>query len=226
MPELTERLKAVYELVSLGAAVADIGTDHAYLPVELVKTGRVKKAIACDINQKPLLNAEKTVKSEGLLDKISLRLSDGLQMVEENEVDTVIIAGMGGEVISGIIGRAAWLKNGKHLILQPMTCPELLREYLVLNGYRIESETPVIDSGRVYTVISAFFGNNNDDKSFAYFVTGKISAKTDAGRKYLEKQLKRFSDLRRDLENIEGKEKEKSDAAAAILRINQLLEEH
>lgn len=226
MFDLSPRLQAAFEYVEYGAAVADIGTDHAFLPVALVKSGKVRNAIACDINEKPLANAKKTLELVGLKNDISLRLSDGLSEVCENEVDTVIIAGMGGEVISGIIDRTKWLKNNKHLILQPMTCPEEVRKYLSENGFEILSETAVSDAGKVYAVISARYSGAPKKCDFAYYVTGKIDAKTEGGRKYLKKQLRRFSALSHDLCNIPEKTEEKEQADSVVLKINRLLEEH
>lgn len=222
---LSLRLSTIMKKVPKGARIADIGTDHAYLPVALINEGRVNFAIACDINEKPLKNAEKTVRGAGMSDKISLRLSNGLEKVSKDEVDTVIIAGIGGEVISGIIERADWLKCNKLLILQPTTAPEALREYLANNGFFIESETAVEDANKVYTVMTVVSGTETQ-KDFAYYVTGKIDPRSVSGREYLNKQLRRFSALSESLKGIDSKQKTKADADSAVLKIKQLLEEH
>ncbi len=222
---LSKRLKTIMQKVPKGARIADIGTDHAYLPVALINEGRVNFAVACDINEKPLKNAEKTVRCAGMSDKISLRLSNGLEKVSKDEVDTVIIAGIGGEVISGIIKSADWLKDNKLLILQPTTAAEALREYLAENGFFIESETAIKDANKVYTVMTVVPGEEAE-KSFAYYVTGKIDPRSESGREYLNKQLKRFSVLSASLTGIDSKRKEKADADSVVLKIKQLLEEH
>lgn len=201
MPDLSLRLKTVASLVPVGSRVADVGTDHAYLPAYLISSGISSSVIACDKNTKPLRNAAKTVELVGCGDKISLRLSDGLEKVLPCEADAVIMAGMGGEVIAGIIERAQWLKDGKLLILQPMTSPEYLRRYLYSSGYVITDETAVEDLGKVYTVMRVTSGNEevSDD---VFYVTGKINAKTDMGKTYLKKQYIRYSTVMRDLESL------------------------
>ena len=108
---LSNRLKAAASLVRGGGILADIGTDHGYVPVYLVKNGIVKSAIAADINKMPLENAAKAVRESGLCDKIQLRLSDGLKNLKEGEADEFFIAGMGGTLISEILSSSIWVKN-------------------------------------------------------------------------------------------------------------------
>ena len=100
------RLKTLAKMVDHNSRVADIGTDHAYLPIELVKNGRVKFAIASDIGQGPLLNAKKDIEEAGLQDSIETRLGNGLETItKKDEIDTVIVAGMGGKNGGGICQR-------------------------------------------------------------------------------------------------------------------------
>ncbi len=201
MPNLSERLKVIFDLVPKNARLADIGTDHAYLPAALIKAGKISSAIACDLREKPLKNAANTLKIANCEDKVSLRLSNGLEKVEASEVDTVVIAGMGSDVICDIISRAPWLKKGILLLLQPMTSPEALREFLYNNGYTIHSETAVYDSGRVYSVLSVRGGKESKALSAPDFVSGKLNANDGAARLYLSKQLSRFSACKKDLES-------------------------
>lgn len=225
MPILSNRLKAIFNLVPENAAIADIGTDHAYLPAALVRAGRVSSAIACDIREKPLKNAAATIDAAGVSDKVSLRLSDGLDSVSSNEVDTVIVAGMGGDVISGIISRAQWLRNDKLLILQPMTSAETLRRFLCNNGYNIESETAIEDSGRYYTIMLVRGGKSSIPKQEPYYVSGKLDPKNPCAAAYLSKQLSRFKNCAADL-SAAGIVSDEYNTALSICRhLEQLLEE-
>ncbi len=191
--ELSSRLKIIAGLVSGNARVADIGTDHGYLAVYLAENKIAQRVIACDINEKPLKNAEKAVALSEAREKIELRLCDGLSGINPSEIDTAIIAGMGAEVIIGILSRASWIKNDKYtLILQPMTSPELLREYLHKNGFEIISETALEDSNRLYSVIQASFTGEVPKINAEYYYIGKLNPSRAADRKYIKKQHLRF----------------------------------
>ena len=186
------RLKTAADLVRENSRVADIGTDHAYLPAYLVLSGRVVSAIACDIVKGPLDNAAQTVEEYDLSDKIELRLCNGLQGVNADEVDDVVICGMGGELIASIIDDAPWLKcSDKHLVLQPMSAVDDLRIYLANNGYFVEKETLVKDGKRIYIVISACFTGEKYDYSPEYLYVGNVSSSDDLGCEYLERQYNR-----------------------------------
>lgn len=151
---LTPRLRTVARLVAPGARLADIGTDHAYLPVRLILDGTVERAIAADLREGPLARARETAAQYGVSDKISFRLCDGLTAVGREEADTVVIAGMGGETIAAILGAAPWTREGTRLLLQPMTSFPDLRKWLQENSYQIEGETIAREGERLYTVLS------------------------------------------------------------------------
>ena len=187
------RLKTAADLVRQNSRIADIGTDHAYLPAYLVLSGRVVSAIACDIVQGPLDNAAQTVKEYNLSEKIELRLCNGLHGVEADEVDDIVICGMGGELISAIIDDAKWVKDpSKHLILQPMSAVDDLRIYLAENGFSVEKEVLVKDSGRIYIVISAYYSGEKLDYSPEYAYVGNVCASDYLGKEYLEKEYNRI----------------------------------
>ena len=153
--KLDSRLMAIANLVRKNKIFADIGTDHAYLPVYLVENDIVNRAIAADLRVGPLDNAKETVVSHNLTDKIELRLSDGLDNFKENEIEEIAVAGMGGLLISSFIERTNWLKNsGIHLILQPMTHIEELRKTLFDNGFIIDNEVVAEDGDKLYIIIS------------------------------------------------------------------------
>lgn len=156
---LTERLSALAEYVKAGHIIADIGTDHAYLPIYLVKTGKCPGAIACDINIKPLEAASTNVKGNGLEAKIELRLGDGLQIIMPGEVQTVVIAGMGGNTIVNILKLSPGvLLEADQLVLQPMGDEEGLRRWLITNGWCIADETLTLEDGKLYTIILSVKG--------------------------------------------------------------------
>ena len=129
--KLSKRLSAAASFVRDGAVCADIGTDHAYIPISLVLDGKVKYAIASDINEGPILKARENIEKYGLADKITARIADGLNGIEEYKPNSIVICGMGGELIARIINDCAYVKQqGIQLILQPMTSIAELREYL------------------------------------------------------------------------------------------------
>ncbi len=136
--------------------MADIGTDHGYIPIFLVKKGICDTAIASDINKGPVLKAEKNVKLYGLQDKIQCRLGGGLKTIVPGEVDTAVIAGMGGHLIVSILEESAEVaQKMQALILQPVQHVEILRKYLYENGYEILSEDLCFDEGKYYEIIKA-----------------------------------------------------------------------
>lgn len=156
--KLDNRLSLCGEFVRDGVRLADIGTDHAYLPVSLALKGKISCAIAADINEKPLKSGIDTINAYGVADRVTARLSNGLEKISADECDDIVIAGMGGELICSIIDKAPWVKNpDKHLILQPMTRSETLRSYLYSRGFEILSEQAVKSDGRVYTVMLAVY---------------------------------------------------------------------
>ncbi|MBR4544525.1 MAG: SAM-dependent methyltransferase [Oscillibacter sp.] len=156
--ELTPRLRQLADWVPDGAMFADIGTDHALLPVWLVLRGRVHGCIASDLRPEPLRRAKATAKLWGV-SGIVFRLCDGLSGIRPEEADTITIAGLGGENIAAILAKAPWTRDGKHvLLLQPMTRVETLRRYLSENGYAIRREALVQERGILYPVMEASGG--------------------------------------------------------------------
>ncbi len=153
---LPKRLSLIASLVPEHTYVADIGSDHALLPIYLVESGRIERAIAADIAQGPLQSARKNISQHSLLSKIDIVLSDGLLNVSELCPQTVIIAGMGGETITDILSACDYAKTSEPLlILQPMTHSEVLRRFLFENSFSITYETVVREAHRYYVIISA-----------------------------------------------------------------------
>lgn len=159
--KLQPRLRCIAEAVPDGARLADVGTDHAYLPVWLLRAGRIPCAIASDIRQGPLERARRTAEAYGVASRMDFRLCAGLDGVTPDEADTVVIAGMGGETIVSILSAAPWLReSGAVLLLQPMTKAEVLRRWLTEHGFRITSERLVEDRGTIYAVLRAEAGRS------------------------------------------------------------------
>lgn len=150
--ELTPRLGAIAQQVPLGARLADVGTDHGYLPVWLLLNGRIKGAVAADLRKGPLERARETAQQYGQSAAISFRLCDGLTDITSDEVDTVVIAGMGGETIIDILKAAPWTRQEKLLLLQPMTGIPNLRRWLQSNGYAILDEQLAREGKRLYSI--------------------------------------------------------------------------
>ena len=171
--KLDERLALCAEFVREGVSVADIGTDHAYLPVYLVKSGKTENAVAADVRPGPLENAKGNIVRNGLESRIKTVLSDGLERISPDEADDIVIAGMGSELIIRIIEAAPWLRDsGKHLILQPMTRAEELREFLCRSGFEIVREKACISCKKTYSVmLCAFDGRIREcDDRYMYAV--------------------------------------------------------
>lgn len=209
MPQLSERLSVIASLVPFGARVCDIGTDHGYLAIELIRSGKAKNVIAADIGEKPLENARKNIKAAGV-GSIELRLCDGLSGISHNETDTVVIAGMGGEVISGILERGKRIAQSGEItfIFQPTTSPEALRFYLCEHGFEIKKEIPVFENGKSYSVMEVSYKNIPCKPCEAFYYIGKVTNETESGRIYIEKQKKRLSSCVTALENIPQKQNE------------------
>ena len=156
--ELTPRLMAIADQIPQGAKLADVGTDHAYLPVYLLLQDRISGAVASDVNEGPLQRGRETARIYGVdEEKISLRICDGLAGVEAHEVDTVAICGMGGELISRILGAAPWTKEAL-LLLQPMSSQPELRQWLMANGYAIQRELIVKEGEKYYVILTVTGG--------------------------------------------------------------------
>lgn len=151
--ELTPRLRAIAEQVPKGARLADIGTDHAYLPVWLILSGVIETAIAADLREGPLERARQTAQQYGVAERLSFRLCDGLSAVTPEEADVIAVAGMGGDTIANILAAAPWTKDmGKLLLLQPMTAQPELRCWLSENGYLISRERVSREGERLYSI--------------------------------------------------------------------------
>lgn len=200
MLNLSERMLMAARMVRNGKAVADIGTDHAYLPAYLILSDISPKALACDVRKGPLENAKKTVEHYGIEDKITLRLSDGFDEIEPFEADDFIMCGMGGTLMEQLVSRTQWLKNPeKRIIVQPQSHAEDIRRFFVKNGFEILFEDACIDGGKLYCAMAAEYTGKITSKPISYIYSGELS-------KCRKKEAKLF------LENINSRLKKKLEA--------------
>lgn len=173
---LDGRLACAAAFVRKGSVVCDVGTDHAYLPVNLIQRGIAVRAVACDINEGPLDRAKKSAAKFGVTEKIRFVLADGLDGVEPERdgVTDIVICGMGGELIARIVDASAYTRKPEvNLVLQPMTCATELRQYLWDNGFRIPEERLCEAAGKIYTCIRASYDGEKRTYTPAELILGK-----------------------------------------------------
>ncbi|HCA05097.1 MAG TPA: SAM-dependent methyltransferase [Ruminococcaceae bacterium] len=192
-PQLDNRLMLCARFVRRGAKLADIGTDHAYLPVWLCRNGICPKAVAADVNPEPLERGRLTVEQAGLESVISLRLSDGLKRVEAREADDIVIAGMGGELIADIILSCGFSRDGeKRFILQPMTKSEELVRSLYENGFEILAQDCCEAAGKCYTVMSVAYTGQTFGADEPFYYLGKLNPSYPLHRRFLQGHIERL----------------------------------
>lgn len=170
--KLSKRLEHIARLVSKGNRLADIGTDHGWLPISLVLENKVPFALAMDLRKGPLLRANQHIQEYALESKINTRISDGIQNLEMGEIDTIVIAGMGGELMVRILKDGERMRTGiKEYILSPHSDWALVRKYLREEQYQIIKEDMVYEDGKYYIIIKALpysqvFSENIKDKKY------------------------------------------------------------
>lgn len=170
---LRPRLKMVADMVRCGSRIADIGTDHGYLPAWLVRSGKCIGGVAADLRKSPLENAAETLRIYGVEDKVTLRLSDGLNSVLCDEYDDVVLAGMGGTLIAEILEREEKLKDkSKRIIVQPNSHSENVRKFFCENGFTILAENACVDDRRDYLAFCAEYTGEENDKNELYYYLG------------------------------------------------------
>ena len=176
LPPLKNRLQSAIKYIRKGKILADVGTDHAYLPINSILLGISSSAVASDIVDGPIERARLHIASYGLSEKIKAIKTDGLRDIDLHTPDDITIFGMGGELIVKIIDEAEWVKNPNiRLILQPMTNAHILRAYLVENGFSIIDETLSKDDGRIYQTICAEFCGQTERMSNTELLLGKCN---------------------------------------------------
>lgn len=185
------RLALCARLVRDGAVVADIGTDHGYLPVWLIQTGKTPRAVAGDVNPGPLETARRNARRGGVEDRLRLVLGDGLEGIGPEDADDVVIAGMGGELILRIVSGADWLREpDKRLVLQPMSAADKLRVGLWRLGFQVMEEFAVEDGGKVYSAFSARYAGELPPYGRLYPYMGALRPGDPAADRYAVKTVR------------------------------------
>ncbi len=192
---LCPRLQMAADFVRPGAVVADIGTDHAYLPAYLVLSGKCPRAVVSDLREMPLENARQTIRRYHLEDRITACLSDGLSALRPEQAQDFVLAGMGGELIATLLARTPWLRDAeKRLILQPMTHGEDTRRFLYENGFEILQEAAVQEGPHLYIALCAHYtGVKTDDSPGRPYMGRLPECRSQAAALFLQKQQKRLA---------------------------------
>ena len=209
--DISYRLNQIADMVSRCNTVADIGTDHAYVPIKLVLEGKVQSALAMDIGQGPLACAKEHIAQYGLSERITCRLSDGLQQLHTEEADTIVIAGMGGELMSRICKHDEQRFFGnKEFILQPQSEYYKVRKQIHAMGYAIVEERNFIDEGKYYVCIKAQPGQETYE-NWCEYVYGKVllMQKDSILKEYIHKKLKTLTQIEKQITAMSD-QKEKS----------------
>ncbi len=195
--KLDKRLTAVAHMVKEGSTLVDIGSDHAYLPIYLCQKGVIQRAAATDVHKGPVKNAEDNIASEGLSDKITARLADGMDGLDLENYDTVTVCGMGGELIFRIINNEKVKTLRPNLILQPMSSIDDLSFLLAGEGFEIYDDTLVRDGGRIYRIMMIKYTGNPYKISYLEAHAGRINLQKRSGEVLeLVKRLKEKLNLR------------------------------
>lgn len=197
---LSKRLKAVAHMVTPNNIVADIGTDHGYVPIYLTKNNICPRAYAMDVNVGPINSAKRNIALEGLNDKVETILSDGLEKFQKGMAQSVIIAGMGGELIVSILKKSEHIDSIEELILSPHKNIDLVRKYLHSIGWKIIKEEMIEDANKFYTIIKAVKGQDLAYSEVEY-VYGKLllDTKHPVLKEYLDKEHSKFTKIKNDL---------------------------
>ncbi len=201
MPNLNPRLFKIASLLKPCKCLADIGTDHGYIPIFALENGICGRAIASDINPGPLDRAREHAQQTGLGDKIDLRLGGGLTTLKEGEADTIVIAGMGGLLIAEILESSPEIvKSAQTFILQPMTAQKELREYLAKGNYSLGKEYLVAEEEKIYNIFVVTVGGETHYTPKELLLGKNVEADADLVRLHFEKIAKK---LRIRLEGLE-----------------------
>lgn len=206
MTELSKRLRAVADFVEAGMVLADIGTDHGYIPIALVQEGRCPRAVAMDINAGPLARAREHIAAADLLEQIETRRSDGMKELRKGEANCVIIAGMGGALTIRILEESrAVAESLKALILQPQSELCKVRTYLAERGYEILAEDMVLEDGKFYPMMKVRPGKpyvlTREEASYGKIL---LAQRHPVLKQFLQKELEMKQKVFRELDGKDG----------------------
>jgi len=225
--ELSLRLKTIASMVDKCECIADIGTDHGYIPIYLIKNGVCKRAIASDINKGPVEKAKFNIRIEDLQDKIDCRLGGGLSTLKKGETQALVIAGMGGNLIRDIIEENIDIfKEAEFAILQPVQNPEVLREYIYTKGYKIIDEELCIDENKFYEIIKIRYNNNVQIVDSIFYEVGEklLSKNHPLVKEFIEYKIQRYEKIFHSIkDNTDLAQKRKVKLKEKIKRLEELL---
>ncbi|MBU3181593.1 tRNA (adenine(22)-N(1))-methyltransferase [Clostridium psychrophilum] len=193
--ELSIRLNEIVSMIETCESIIDVGTDHGYVPIYLVKSGITKKAIASDINKGPVEKAKNNIAINNTQGQISCRLGSGLSTIKKGEVQIAIIAGMGGNLIRDILENDLDIvKELKYMVLQPVQNAEVLREYLYSSGYDILDEKICYDDGKFYEIIKTKYNSKPLVLDSIYYEISKIllEKKQLVMKNFIEYKLQKY----------------------------------
>lgn len=222
---ISKRLLCCASMVQSGSRVADIGTDHGYLGIYLLQSGAARHVIACDLRKDPLENARRNAKLFGVDGEMEFRLSDGLEKILPDEVDTVVMAGMGGDLIQKILSQCPWRKReGLQFILQPQSAGNVLRRWLCEDGFEIRREEPVQDGHFLYTVMELRQGEPSPlTPGTEYASPALLASKSPLVGTYLARVENALQETVRGLTNAEKQRPERlSYFRQALLEIQEM----
>ncbi len=205
---LKGRLKLIADKVPKCGVFADVGTDHAYLPIYLIKNNICTHAIASDVKPGPIRVANRNILSHRLDGKVETRMGSGLDTLKLGEADTIVIAGMGGTLLAHLLDDGKdKAQRAKNLVLQPMNDLDIVRNWLYKNGFNIYDEQMVDEGDKIYTVICAAFENANHEvrEEFYYHVGEKLIEKKDPLlNKYCKMKIRQLERVLKQLESMEN----------------------
>lgn len=225
--ELSKRLKFIAAHIDKCKSIIDVGTDHGYIPIYAIKNNLCERAIASDINKDPVKKARLNVALEGVSKEVEVRLGGGLKTIEKGEVQGVIMAGIGGNLIKEILEEdKCKIPSLKFLILQPAQNPEILREYLYSNGYEILEEDLCFDEGIYYELFKVKKAGVNEvtelDPILYEISPILLKSKHPLMHSYLESKEEKYNKILGFLkENSEGSIKRKEDIEKKLKYIRE-----
>lgn len=191
----SKRLEMIASCIENGIGIIDVGTDHGYIPAMMVQRGYSGNIYASDINEMPLEACKRNLEENGAAGRISFLLCDGLDACPPDMIDTIVIAGMGGDTIAGILDRAEWCLDSRYkLILQPMTKSEVLRYWLSYNGFAITDERLIKDNGKLYQLLCSRYDGQSHPMTDCELFTGKLGLIKSEPEftEFIELQKRRF----------------------------------
>ncbi len=225
--QLSERLKCIADCVSPGNIAADVGCDHAYASIYLIKNDISPHVYALDVNDGPVSRAEKNIRLYNCENQITVIKSDGLKMVKpEYGINSIIISGMGGNLITEILGNSPWAHDGcGELILQPQSDVWKVRRWLHDNGYAISHEDMLYEDSKYYVIIKAVHGIEHYGEEWEYLYGRKlVEYKNEVFMKYLTDSLIKNDNIINDLEKAENKTQTQIECIESIKKKNRIIE--